>query len=269
MHIAWFFFFVLSLLFPVSSFSQQPPLSISIATPSSGATVPNGRLLVRGVVETGGIDVGVAVNGFRAAVQGNTFAVIVGATPDVVRLTATVTSITGATSNHTVNISVSAGSSADELIASPAAGVAPVTVNFSLHANAETTEVSLDADGDGVVDFVGATLDTQPFSYTQPGVYIATATARNAQGAQRTANAVIEILDRSQLDTLLQARWTAIKAGLSAGDTSRALDQILTNRREQYSTLFDGLGASVAILGNDMPAIEPVYFEANRLSAAR
>jgi hypothetical protein len=263
MHIALLFFFALSIVFPATSFSQQPPPVITIMTPSAGATVPNGRLLVTGTVQAAGADFGVTVNGVRAAVQNDAFAVMVFVSPDVTNLTAVVAASIGGTASYITNISVAAGPPADDLIPSPASGVTPSTVMFSLRATAETSQVSLDADSDGIVDFIGATLDRLPFTYTQPGVYIATATAHNTQGVQRTAHAVIEVLDPSQLDNLLRSRWTAIKTGLSAGNTSQALNQILTDRRAEYSTLFTELGAAVTDLGNDMPAIEPVYLEAN------
>lgn len=237
-------------------------LAINITSPANGATVPAGQLIVQGAVTNfSGGEVGVTVNGFAAGVQGNTFTALVVVTPETTTLTATAMSPSGATANQTVNIAVSGSAvSAGDLFASPTSGVAPLTVKFSLRANA--TQVTLDADSDGFSEFTGASLDQLPYTYTQPGVYIATATAMDADGVQRSSNAVIQVLDRSQLDALLQSRWSSMRDALIARDIPRALNQLLTVERERYGALFTQLGDLVSTLGIDMPTIQAIYLDA-------
>ncbi len=63
------------------------------------------------------------------------------------------------------------------------------------------------------------------------------------------------------LDTHLRSRWADLKATLIAGDSTRALEHILTATRDRYATLFAALGTRLTALGADMPDIEPVYIE--------
>src|SRR5439155_6427623 len=63
-------------------------LQVTITQPQGSATVPAGSLLVRGTVQAGGAEVGVAINGVPAAVEGTTFAALVPVAPDTTSLTA-------------------------------------------------------------------------------------------------------------------------------------------------------------------------------------
>ncbi len=241
-------------------------LSINITSPANGATVAAGQLLVRGTVtNSSGGEIGVTVNGFLAGVQADTFIAAVFVNPDTTTLSATATTISGISVNQTINITVTGSElTAGDLVDSPTGGIAPLTVKFSLRANADVKQVTLDADGDGVVDFAGALLDQQPFTYTQPGVYIATATAIDGQGVQRFSNATIQVRDSLQLDAILQSRWSAMRSALIARDVPQALEQLISVERERYAALFNQLGDLMSILGSDMPTIQPIYLDLAR-----
>ncbi|MGH2359841.1 MAG: hypothetical protein ACRDGM_04770, partial [bacterium] len=193
-------------------------LNIQMTVPSPGATVPAGSLLVRGTVQAGGAELGVSVNGFPAAVDGNSFAALVPVAPNTTTLIAQATTASGATASHAITIAVVATSTTTfALHASPHSGVAPLTVTFSLLEGA-AANVDLDFDGDGTVDFSGASLESRTFTYTQPGFYIPTAAVIDSQGNRVTANAVVQVFDRTILDFLLQAKWTSMKDALRRGD---------------------------------------------------
>jgi hypothetical protein len=203
-------------------------------------------------VQAPGGDVGITVNGFPAGVQGNTFTASVPVTPDTTSLTATATTGTGATASHTIAIAVSAtGISPVFLHASPASGAAPLTLTFSLFSDVEITHVTLDADGDGIVDFTGSLLDQQTFTYVQPGVYVAVATATDTQGNQFAANIVIQVFDPTQLDSILRAKWAAMKDALRVGNIGAALNEIATRSRARYEEAFQ-------IIASQLPNIDQI-----------
>jgi len=238
-------------------------LEITITSPAPGSVVNVSSILVKGVVDAQpGTEVGVTVNGFPAAVQENTFTALIPVTPDTTSLTAVATTAGGITASQTIAISVIPGTGSQGiLLASPASGVAPLTVNFSLFGGPTPTQVELDADGDGVADFSGTDLREQPFSYVQAGVYVATATVTDGQGSQFTVSAVVQVYDQVVLDALLQTKWTGMKGALSAGDIPQALAQIVASARDGYTTLFNNLGVRLSEFGDNMPPIQPVYFE--------
>lgn len=148
-------------------------LSVFITSPAAGVTVQEGALLVRGSIEGGGAEVGVAVNDMPAAVQGAAFLALVPVATATTSLTAHAVSATGVSATTTIPLVVASATGPTlALFASPHIGVAPLTVTFVLSTEAiEVTQVTLDADGDGQSDLTGATLDDQTFTYTGPGLY--------------------------------------------------------------------------------------------------
>ena len=226
-------------------------LSVQITEPGDGATVPEGSLLVRGTVDGGDAEVGVSVNGFLAAVQGNAFAALVPVTQETTTLTA-VAAAAGNSATQTIGISVLPAVIAPvALLPSPESGVAPLTVGFSLLGGPTPVSIDLDFDGDDTVDFNGASLEGETFTYTQPGIFIPTVTVRDAQGNQTTAQAVIRVYDQASLDGILQAKWTGMKDALRSGDIATGLTFIVGRSRPRYEEAF-------RIIESSLPSINAI-----------
>ena len=222
-------------------------LAINITTPTNGATVPSGQLTVRGSITnpTGG-EVGLMVNGVSTATQQNAFVGLVFVSPETTSLTAIVTSKNGTSATQTIPITVlNAAPSPTVLHVLPTNGPAPLTVTFSFFGDVEILQVTLDANGDGNVDFTGPHLTQQSFTYLEPGIYVATANATDIQGNQLLTNAVVQVLDPTELDGILQARWLAMKDALRAGDIPAALSQIISQARPSYEEGFQIISAQL------------------------
>ena len=241
-------------------------LSLQITSPGAGAMVPAGLLLVRGSINAGSAEVGVNVNGRPAAVQGRVFAVLIPVDQSTSQLLAVATTSSGATTSSAIAIGVT-GSPIDAVILrpSPESGTAPLQVTFSVSSPRPVTQVALDFDGNGSVDFRGPSLDGQRFTYSQPGLYVATASITDTQGVQTNTGAIVQVFDRSQLDAFLQGKWNALRDALSRADVPAAVSLFALASRDAYQDQLGALAGAGALqqVGSDLGVIRMVRTMAN------
>jgi hypothetical protein len=118
--------------------------------------------------------------------------------------------------------------------------------------------VSLDADGNGEIDYNSPQLNKQIFTFTDPGVYVAMSTAFDAQGNQFGADAIIQVFDSSQLDIILKAKWVAMKDGLRVGNIELALNEIVARSRSRYEEAFQIIATQLPNIDQILPNISLV-----------
>jgi hypothetical protein len=224
-----------------------------VTAPTNGATVQAGTLLVRGTVESYGMEVGVTVNDVVASVQGANFVARVPVATETTTLVVQATNARGARRSETQAVTVTA--TTEPVIAlevSSPLGAAPLTVTFSLSsADTTSTQLQLDAEGDGQFEWTGTVLDGQSFTYPTPGLYLPTVVLTDPHGQQHTVNALVHVVDPFALDAALQAKWTSLKEALRSGDLAQALTVIASRSRSRYAAIFQALVA-------DLPDVDAI-----------
>jgi hypothetical protein len=178
-----------------------------------------------------------------------------------VTLTAVATTGSGDTATRAVTVAVAdLGENALALRAHPGTGGVPLTTSFSLHGGPVPARIELDLDGDGQADFDGATLDGQTFTYPAPGLFFPSVRVVDAQGGTFTATGLVQVLDPAALETLLQARWSALRDALSQGDVPGAVALFAGASRDAYREQLTALAGAGALpqVAADLGAITPV-----------
>jgi hypothetical protein len=128
-------------------------------------------------------------------------------------------------------------------------------VTFTLTSLNETTQIQLDGNGDGTIDFTGPSLDGVAVTFAQPGLYYPTVWVTDTSETVQTATAMIQVLDIDQLDILLQSKWNAMKNALRVGDTGAAASYMVLSKQAFYQNIFNNLTVPFASIDQYLPNI--------------
>jgi hypothetical protein len=138
--------------------------------------------------------------------------------------------------------------------ATPESGIAPFDTDLTIGAPFTVSNFSFLATGPGSVTFVdnedGAFHAQARAALTTTGLYYISVDVDDAGGTTHTDTVAVQVLDRQALDALLQAKWSAMKACLAAGDIEGALSYLAIGNRPvfeyNFNQLKDHLGEIVA-----------------------
>ena len=236
-----------------------PARQVQILSPASGSSINNFSILVIGeILVPPGPEIGVTVNGYVALIDGAEFAALVPVDQTVTSLTATVADTAGIPlGSHSIPITIQPPAAEPVLHfrPSPVIGAAPLTASFILSSLSAISNIALDANGDGAVDFNLPSLEGQSFVYNSPGLYYPKVTVMNTSGGVHTAEAIVQVIDTGELDSILQSKWTGMKNALRTGNTAVAANYIVKSKRANYQNVFNNLTVPLANIDQVLPSI--------------
>ena len=218
--------------------------TIRITAPVEGSLIGRPVVLVRGEISAPvGPESGVSVNGTPAFVESGQFAALVAVESGAQTLTAILSTASVPVGQDAVSVQVILDPSARRVVltASPRSGTAPLTVTLRAAVTTATADYSWDADGDGIVDRSGATLNEVTVHYLAPGLYFPKVTVRDTQGTQVSEETPILVLAQNTLLALLEGKWQAFKDALRVGNVTGALLFIAESRRNHYQQILQNL----------------------------
>jgi hypothetical protein len=239
-------------LAPVQQQTSPPPpsvvLVVQISEPSSGATITTDSVLVRGLVDAGGLEVGVSVNGLPALLSGTQWAVDIPLLLGTNTISATATTVTGVQATTSITVQATqAQEGGIALKASPVSGLAPLTVRFEVESGLDRSIVrfDFDSDGDGTIDATSPSFENVEVTYTRTGFITPILRVSDDQGRTFTARTLIQVLDMGGSIAMFRAKWDSFKASLGARDIPRALGEVAVGVRPRFQQVFQALEANL------------------------
>lgn len=220
------------------------PVSVSIAAPSTGASVSGDAVIVTGTYQ-GPPNTGITVNGVVAATDGSRFYAQVALKSGSNVIAVSATSPEGASVTQSVSVTAS-GPGQIQLLATPTQGIAPLPVTFgALSDTPVIARIEADYDGDGTVDFTSADPDAvMEHTYPTPGVYEARFAVTDVQGATHPFTGLVVVNSLASMDAMLRGVYTGMLTKLRAGDIDGALTYFTAGTATKYRTVFSTIGAA-------------------------
>ncbi len=208
-----------------NTFTTRSPISVMITSPSSGATIQRPDIMVKGTITNStGNETGVVVNSVVATVYGDTFmANHVPVSEGSNTITVTATDTAGYTATASITVTAAAGNYIT-LSSNIDSGISPLEPTLRIDGYASGTTPSISYIGPGSVDWTTCTsFETCKVKMTTEGVYYFTATGTGSDGNTYQDTMSVTVYSRTEMDTLLKAKWDGMKNAMSAGNVEEAV----------------------------------------------
>jgi hypothetical protein len=217
---------------------------LSITFPQDGDTVQKSDMRVEGmIVNGGGGEIGVVVNGILANIYGDTFVanhvpLVEGANT----ISATATDVQGDTATVTVTVNMVPAKDYIRMRASSEAGVGPFETYLTLDSSLDLTNASVTYEGTGEVELVK--IDTKEYraNMQAEGIYTFTARISDAIGTIYEDKIDIIAVSKAELENRLVGKWEGMKGALLSGDMEGALSFFVPGAQDRYRQVFEELG---------------------------
>ena len=248
--------------------AQEIPLEITITAPLDGATVTRNEVMVEGIVTSlPGDEVGVVVNGMVALVSGDRF---VASHVPLQQGANTITAQATDTAGNTVTASITVNAVIPEdyirITADTEMGISPLETILRIDGSFSfVQDPSLTYTGPGDAEVIESPTPTEyRVRMTTEGIYYFTAEATGPDNKVYTDTVSIVVLNKEELDALLQGKWDDMKTALITGDIQGALRFHHGMLRDKYEAIYKLLGNDLSTKVQQMQDIELIYAEGDR-----
>jgi hypothetical protein len=268
-----------------SSFTSGLPVptannTVLIASPTDGSSITGSTTIVKGAMDTTlpvnnvmiVISSGTGTAGYIAQVNGKYFAAKVPIGEETTTISAIATDQTGSTHKASVTVSVTALSSSVNLMASPGEGIPlqkgtnPATLEVNLVSTTTMTSpvvrYAWDFEGAGTENVTCYSHDNILASYQQTGLYLTQVMVMDSAGNQYKDTAIVNVLDKTEIDSKLKVIWNGMKGALIQGHADEAAGYFSSSTRSRYTEIFTALGQdqqNLQAIGQNMQDIQIIY----------
>jgi putative adhesin/Big-like domain-containing protein/glucodextranase-like protein len=246
---------VVTVTSPPPSPPPPPTVGITVTSPFNGASIKGDRVLVKGRIQAPP-HAGVTVNDVVAAVDSaDNFYAVVPLQEGGNSLLATVTTLDGQTATQTVAVSAEAQATLIEVSAEPTSGLSPLAVTFQI-TNSSDSDASYTVGSSG--PFLVPAQAQSLVTITYPaGIFTPAVVVTEGTGSVVTRPFLIQSLNVSERNAMLQAIWSNIKTSLAAGDIEQALTYFDPSVRDRYRRTLNDIASALPGMFSNFPPIHP------------
>jgi hypothetical protein len=229
-------------------------LTVSITSPSDGATISGSGITVTGVViNSTGNETGVIVNGIPATVYGSRFiADYVSLTEGSNTITVTATDTAGNTATSTITVTAAAIGTYITVTSNIESGTAPITATLRVDGTFSITSTTITGSGPATPEITAISADEYSVKIKAEGTYTFTVSATGPDGSTYQDVSTIVVQSRTQMDNMLKAKWEGMKTALAAGNVEEAVSYFLDTSQESFRYRFTLLAAELPQVVADM-----------------
>lgn len=241
--------------------SVTSSISISITSPSDGETIYRPDTMVKGIINNpDGIEIGINVNGTLAIVYGYQFvANHVPLEPGENIITAAATDANGNTSQASIAVVNEATDAYITILTNNEAGISPLEIMLWVNGTFSFTDPSLSYTGPGSLEIADSSDENEyNASMMDPGIYYITTEITADNSNTYTDSIAIAVLDKTQVDAVLTAKWSGMKTALVDGNIDTALNYFSDTSKEKYREIFEALGPRLPEVSSAMRDIEMI-----------
>jgi hypothetical protein len=248
-------------------YTVKPSLEITVTSPLDGEIMSRSKIMVRGTVRSDANDIGITVNGIFANIRGTEWvANNVPLTIGENTITAVATDSSGSKASKSFTVTTNPIIQSVGLSANATSGITPLRLFFSVSTVGFTpVSYQMDFEGDGIVDYTGATLDDIDYTYTAEGIFYPTITVTDDQGNIYSDTIAITGLSRTEIDTLLRTKWERMKGALSQGDIEGALSYFDDSTKSGYKEHFTVLSQVIPQIVQELNDIQLIGMMTNAI----
>ena len=121
----------------------------------------------------------------------------------------------------------------------------------------------MDFEGDGVIDYTGTTFENISHTYASEGIFYPVITVTDNLGNAYSNTAAITVSSKTEMDTLLKAKWEGMKTALTNGDVEGAVGYFHEGSQAKYREIFQLLQNELPNISANMQDTQLIYLKGN------
>ncbi len=242
------------------------PIQLTIISPGDGSTINENHTTVIGTVSNSlGRETGVIVNGIAATIYGNQFVVNnIPLTEGTNTITVSGTDTEGSKSSASVTVNAVTTGQYISVSANPEAGISPLEVTLKIDGSFSIKQSTLLYEGPPGIEVLSNAADEYRVRLNTEGVYYFVVRSSGTDGNTYEDSVAVTVLNKTQMDSLLKAKWAGMKGQLQLGDTEGALSYMAGSSKNTYKYNFDLMKDYLPAILQDMGNITMKTIEGRR-----